>query len=819
MGICDQSEDPDIFVACPAIPSSVYCTCPSFVTITPSSTTISGCYISNISVSLPTTTPFSTSAPLKTALNGLTQSPWVRIGFQKYCKDGNRLAGPTNETVVTTGNVSRPFSQDGDQCGAVIKAFQYSWGAIGQGNTCKVTILDERGSEFKTWVTERLLKNLSGAGKDFRGVYQMKVQWGWYITGSADGDDCGKSSSPPGEPIVGQNTSEMICSPVLWFLPNAVNVNVEGNKFTFEIEGVDLLTRSQEHMNAVTFGRSGSLKAFTDAVQELAQSSSPPFRAAFKKINDLTGNTTDMEFKKRLNNLADSITKGPLKVWETLERNVLGVYNNWLKSVRSIGGSGGVGAGIVKFFDSTFDCITQMPCSCIFNLPNFGQFIMHQNSIPTCQGDMPDAVLEKRIKAVYIINGGRCLSGDTTILTEDGWIKIQNIVKYKYAGNVACLDNNGKITWSYITNWYRNKLNNRKLIKVHLHNNDIISDGIFTEDHPILTNMGYIPIEKLDIANHKIHSGTTLFYDAFDLIKCSKLEKKTKWVYCIDVAEHHNFITHSGIVHNCSPVLSFNPNIKYNFILASRAGGTSSTVTGEKIKASAARTVCSQTGSGRGNRTGVPNPTNGIDQSANVSQQTQENVLLHTAANLITFAIEADLKVQGDPSDYYCSPIFGYGRTVGIVFINPFFLIQPSMDDSACPCWAQVGCNPKFGGEGCNTCTTTNSACNDILTNKGWFILGADHQIREGSYVTTIKLILPAPGAELNDAQPGSPGEPVHLGAWSGGQELKQGGTDACDEFYSYGSESTLLDPDTSLGCPDPVIFVGGGSQCQEQYS
>ena len=39
---------------------------------------------------------------------------------------------------------------------------------------------------------------------------------------------------------------------------------------------------------------------------------------------------------------------------------------------------------------------------------------------------------------------------------------------------------------------------------------------------------------------------------------------------------------------------------------------------------------------------------------------------------------------------------------------------------------------------------------NGITGNKAWQIKGVNHQIREGSYVTIIKVTLPAPGAQLN---------------------------------------------------------------------
>ena len=40
------------------------------------------------------------------------------------------------------------------------------------------------------------------------------------------------------------------------------------------------------------------------------------------------------------------------------------------------------------------------------------------------------------------------------------------------------------------------------------------------------------------------------FFDNYELIK---VNKNPKWVYCIDVEDYHNFITTSGVVHNCRP--------------------------------------------------------------------------------------------------------------------------------------------------------------------------------------------------------------------------------------------------------------------------
>ena len=101
--------------------------------------------------------------------------------------------------------------------------------------------------------------------------------------------------------------------------------------------------------------------------------------------------------------------------------------------------------------------------------------------------------------------------------------------------------------------------------------------------------------------------------------------------------------------------------------------------------------------------------------------------------------IEAELIVQGDPSDQLVHPQLILGKKLSLVVINPYHLLGDG--DNGCPDWL------------------ARPACNDILSNKNWMIQGVDHSIREGSYVTTFKLSLPAPGASLNPNEPfGGPG-------------------------------------------------------------
>jgi hypothetical protein len=244
----------------------------------------------------------------------------------------------------------------------------------------------------------------------------------------------------------------------------------------------------------------------------------------------------------------------------------------------------------------------------------------------------------------------------------------------------------------------------------------------------------------------------------------------------------------------CSPVLSFNPTVKWHFQIAAKAGGSSWQVTGNQQKTQeGTEKLCLI--SGRGSVDGRTVPTQNSEECARGAQDyTNRAGVVNNKANLGFHAIEAELRVQGDPSLLYCSPIAGYGRTVGIIFINPYSITDSP--GNPCPSWS----------------TVTSSVCNDILTNKMWFIKGVDHQIKEGSYITSIKLLLPAPGAELDAA-----GSEVHLGGWSEGALMDQGGLFACTDKYVEGNESVQVTiiPD----CVDGNQYVGGGTQCETSYT
>jgi hypothetical protein len=92
-------------------------------------------------------------------------------------------------------------------------------------------------------------------------------------------------------------------------------------------------------------------------------------------------------------------------------------------------------------------------------------------------------------------------------------------------------------------------------------------------------------------------------------------------------------------------------------------------------------------------------------------------------ANKIYENIEAEMRIQGDPQLDDMMKL--KTKTVAIIVINPFHLAS--------------------GANGIDWLVP--SPCNDVLSNKNWRVTGVSHEIKEGSYTTTLKLFLNSPGS------------------------------------------------------------------------
>lgn len=185
---------------------------------------------------------------------------------------------------------------------------------------------------------------------------------------------------------------------------------------------------------------------------------------------------------------------------------------------------------------------------------------------------------------------------------------------------------------------------------------------------------------------------------------------------------------------NCSSVLGFSPKINWTLQNNAGAGGGLGGADGEGFKAEGREDSKNEK---VGTQTGFPVPQNEImwRPPGNIGEDGGKAVGANEAATRfreVPQSITAELKLVGDPKLAF--PLGGVGRkgeglvgrTVSIVAFNPFYLA---------------------GRQGCEW--LAKPPCNEILTNRNWQVMGANHQIKEGSYITTLKLMLAVPGVDV----------------------------------------------------------------------
>lgn len=186
-----------------------------------------------------------------------------------------------------------------------------------------------------------------------------------------------------------------------------------------------------------------------------------------------------------------------------------------------------------------------------------------------------------------------------------------------------------------------------------------------------------------------------------------------------------------------SPVISFQPSIKYTFAALGKSGGNSSEYNGEQRQETGDKN-CNYGDSGNVNQgmrsynVASSNDALNIYGTKLVLKETMDAQATHAKANESYKPITAELKIQGDP--FLADPIALRARTVALVVINPYHIQKNSLED--CGDWLQA------------------ESCNMVLSNRNWLINGSSHEIKEGSYTTTLKLYLAAPGVDISIGQP-----------------------------------------------------------------
>lgn len=182
---------------------------------------------------------------------------------------------------------------------------------------------------------------------------------------------------------------------------------------------------------------------------------------------------------------------------------------------------------------------------------------------------------------------------------------------------------------------------------------------------------------------------------------------------------------------NRSPVIDFSPTMNWTFGASGVGGGMNPGGTGAAIE----KSDCDmgQPPGREGWRPGQPTFGAMTSQAVDVygiegaTEETRKSTAEHSKANPTYEAVKAELRIQGDP--LMADPIFMNGKSVALIVMQPF--------------------NYQVTGDGCGEWLQTEP-CNKVLSNRSWLIMGAGHEIKAGSYTTTLKLMLPAPGSNID---------------------------------------------------------------------
>lgn len=195
-----------------------------------------------------------------------------------------------------------------------------------------------------------------------------------------------------------------------------------------------------------------------------------------------------------------------------------------------------------------------------------------------------------------------------------------------------------------------------------------------------------------------------------------------------------------------SPVIEFNPRIRWDFSYHMNVGGGMGTgkvmlnKDGKPLGLVDCPSLSRASLKTSGGTTSIPvHPvkfnSHGKDSADETAKALAEQL---RSWKLFTDPIEADLVLVGDPITIRPKDAaFPGGSSVKIVFLNPYHL---------------------FSGDGCGD-WLAEPACNPVLTNNAWLIKNVTHRIADGKFTTTIGVFLDVPGEDYDIGAPlGGPG-------------------------------------------------------------
>ena len=152
--------------------------------------------------------------------------------------------------------------------------------------------------------------------------------------------------------------------------------------------------------------------------------------------------------------------------------------------------------------------------------------------------------IDKLIDKFDLVIFDECLTYDTLVLTDRGWIPIGEIVEKKLP--VRVLTHRGR--FMPVIGWHKVPLKKR-LVKV------VLEDGTevkCTEDHKFLTDRGWVNAIKLSEYDRvKVFRKSSMNFKVKDVIL---IEENHDYVYDLTVAEDHSYVANGIIVHNCHHV-------------------------------------------------------------------------------------------------------------------------------------------------------------------------------------------------------------------------------------------------------------------------
>jgi hypothetical protein len=185
-----------------------------------------------------------------------------------------------------------------------------------------------------------------------------------------------------------------------------------------------------------------------------------------------------------------------------------------------------------------------------------------------------------------------------------------------------------------------------------------------------------------------------------------------------------------------SRVLSFTPKINWisSFATGGVGGGTGGTASAKTVQ----KKGKDDQDDGLSQNIPIADHQVGTYGPKGVSEGVSDSVDKNTSINAFfsqntqgLIGLTAELKVQGVPNREFVIVYQAMMKRVSVVVIGPF----------------------RLGGTGCGE-FLADSTCNAVLSSKNWVCMAVHHSIREGSYVTTLELMLPKPDFMAERTEP-----------------------------------------------------------------